>query len=104
MIADSTLDKTCWRLREEQGPWTHRALFRIGLALHAAGQATSEEAADELAWQLTCIAGDHVSMREALASVGVDVPAVEAALRLIEEEHATQAREDEREMFRKALR
>jgi len=78
-------------------------LHAVGLAVAAAGEAESEDAAHALVWD--AMRGvDSWPMYIVLAMAGVDLDAVETALAGIEHEQREQEREQECDQLRKALR
>ena len=74
------LDRTGWEFRRG-AVWERTPLYRIGLAVAAAGAAESEEAAHEWVWLAVQVVGEHAPVREALEAAGIDVQLVADHLR-----------------------
>jgi hypothetical protein len=74
------VDRTVAELAASVGPWKRSKLYRIGVAVKAAGAAETEDAAQKLIWAL----GDRATVRQALEHAGADVRAVVDCLRAID--------------------
>jgi hypothetical protein len=99
-----TLDNTCWELRAQVGPWKRSTLYRVGLAVHLAGEADSEDAAHELVWDAMQAAHTHASLRGALEDAGVDVEATAHHFGELEQEHIRMVRDEEYAQLQSAHR
>jgi hypothetical protein len=87
MPAPSTIDRTLWELSAEVGPWKRSRLYRVGLAVKAAGAADSQDSALALICDAADALGGRPTVREAIEQAGVDVRAVVSCLRQIDADH-----------------
>lgn len=99
-----SLGNSGFELRHQIGPWPRSTLYRIGLAVEATGAAKSEEQAHALVWDAIDAAGEHVKIRDALERAGVDVPAVNRRLQVLEDDYVTLQRAEELDLLRQADR
>lgn len=98
VLALQTLDRTGLELRLAVGGFKRTALYRLGLAAKAAGEADTEEAAHALVWDAILAVGEQRPIREALEHASVDVAAVARQLSLIERDWHKHLVEEEYEL------
>lgn len=100
----TTLDRGWWELANERAPHARSAIYRVGLALQAAGIAEDDADAQLTLHEAARAVAEHTPVREALEAAGVDVAAVERHLALVERAWAQQKYGDELEEWRAVSR
>lgn len=101
MAFRGTLDRGWIELAASRGPFARSALYRLGLALQAAGVTDSDGQAQEIMYVAAQELPAHAPMRAVLKNVGMDVDTVAACLSAIEQQHAESQRTED---FEKARR
>jgi hypothetical protein len=99
-----TLSRQAVDLRCAIGPWKRTPLYRLGLAVHAAGEGETEDAAHKLVWQALELARSPATVSEALARVGLDVGAVALQLQWIDADWVERQGEEQRDQANRLAR